>query len=346
MSDSGEKQFDPTPSRLSKAKHDGDIPRVAELGANVALLAGMLAVAIICPWIGMQFFTALTSVTRFRDPFIAITACIPLVAISVFPMFAVACAGVGVSLVQSGGFLFIAPAFKLERIDPFSGMKRMFSGQTIAQCVRATLAFSIAVCAIVAGFLPFAGVMFQAVSIETLVGIVWRIIVQSIVAACAIGLLFAFLEYVVARNGWLKRLRMSSEEYKRSIKEQDGDAHLRGRRRSFHRVLARGDLRHVRKAAFVVCNPTHIAIALAYAPPDEPVPRVLVRAADDLALRVRDIATEHHIPIVENVELARALYLDTVAGLPIPHVQYLAVAEVVAALQKQKKLQPEKYNHE
>ncbi|HEY2555169.1 MAG TPA: EscU/YscU/HrcU family type III secretion system export apparatus switch protein, partial [Candidatus Cybelea sp.] len=78
--------------------------------------------------------------------------------------------------------------------------------------------------------------------------------------------------------------------------------------------------------------PTHVAVALAYAPPLVAVPRVLVRAIDDLALQVRALAARHRIPVVENPLLARALYRDVRSGEPIPHEHYLAVAEVVIAL--------------
>jgi flagellar biosynthetic protein FlhB len=341
VSESGEKQFDPTPSRLSKAKSEGDIPRASELGANLALAAGALATIAIIPLLGMQFRTALITASTVQTPLAVFAACASLLAFGLIPIAAGAIAGAAASMAQSGGFAFIAPAFKLERIDPFSGIKRLLSRQTLAQCGRAILAFSIAVGASVAGLTPLIGVALQGSSVATLASVAWRAVLQSIFVACGVGLIFALLEYGAARNAWLKRLRLSFDEYKRSIKEQDGDAQLRGRRRSFHRALARSDLRHVRKAAFVVCNPTHIAIALAYAPPDEPVPRVLVRAADDLAMRVRDIATEHNVPLVENIELARALYADAATGSPIPHVHYLAVAEVVAVLQKQKKLNDE-----
>jgi flagellar biosynthesis protein FlhB len=84
----------------------------------------------------------------------------------------------------------------------------------------------------------------------------------------------------------------------------------------------------------VVANPTHVAIALDYRPPDVPVPRVLVRAADAAAAHIRELAARHGIPVVENVALARALYRDARAGDVIPHAHYVAVAEVVAALMR------------
>ena len=160
----------------------------------------------------------------------------------------------------------------------------------------------------------------------------WSAAARAVAAACAVGCGFGLVELLAARKSWLQRLRMSFAEYKRDLKEQDGDPQVRGRRRALHRSLSRGDLRRVKEAAFVVTNPTHIAVALAYGPPEEPVPRVLVSAADDLAARVRDLARDAGVPLVENVALARALFADARVGETIPNALYVAVAEVVAAL--------------
>ncbi|HET9096293.1 MAG TPA: EscU/YscU/HrcU family type III secretion system export apparatus switch protein, partial [Candidatus Baltobacteraceae bacterium] len=100
------------------------------------------------------------------------------------------------------------------------------------------------------------------------------------------------------------------------------------------RQISRGSLRRVKDAAFVLSNPTHIAIALDYRPPEVPVPRVLVRAADAAAARVRELAGAYGVPLVENIPLARRLYAAARPGDFIPQETYLAVAEVVAALAK------------
>jgi flagellar biosynthesis protein FlhB len=156
--------------------------------------------------------------------------------------------------------------------------------------------------------------------------------------ACAVGFGFAIAEYAAARNAWLRKLRMSFDERKREAKEEEGDAAARGRRRALHRSLVRSGVRRLKEAAFVVANPQHVAVALEYRPPAVPVPRVLVRAADAAAARVRELATGYRIPIVENVWLARALFRDGRIGEPIPQAHYVAVAEVVAALLRTKEI--------
>jgi flagellar biosynthesis protein FlhB len=125
---------------------------------------------------------------------------------------------------------------------------------------------------------------------------------------------------------------MSLEEFKRDLREQDGDPMARARRKAAHRAIVRGSLQRLREAAFVVTNPTHLAIALEYAPPKVVVPRVLIRAADEAALLVRSRARELNIPVIENVPLARELFAKANPGEYIPQETYVAVAEIVAAL--------------
>jgi flagellar biosynthesis protein FlhB len=168
----------------------------------------------------------------------------------------------------------------------------------------------------------------------------WQAARHVTFAACATGMLFALAEFAAARNAWLRKLRMSADDRKREAKEQDGDPFARGRRRAMHRSLMHGALAEVKKASFVVANPTHVAVALEYRPPAVPVPRVLVRAADEMAARVRAMAVECGVPVIENVALARALYRDARAGEPIAHAHYVAVAEVVAALARSKAWEP------
>jgi flagellar biosynthesis protein FlhA len=113
---------------------------------------------------------------------------------------------------------------------------------------------------------------------------------------------------------------MTFDERKREAKEQEGDPFARGRRRALHRALLRGALSDVKDASFVVVNPTHVAIALAYRPPEIPVPRITVRSAGEAALRVRALAEKHAVPVVENVALARALHRDGRVGEPIARI--------------------------
>lgn len=327
MNDASEKRFDATPARMAKARREGNVARAAELGAAAALAGGLLATLTICAALSDAWRGAIGDAARGRPPWHGVAA---IIALALIPAASAAACGVLASVLQSGGLNVVPLAAKFERLDPFKGVARLFSRDALGQGLRAAAAFS---CAIGAIALAARGVVVAGSGAPVAAaGAAFGAAIRAAFAVCALGAVFGVLEFGVARAAWLRKLRMSFEEYRREMKEQDGDPQVRGRRRALHRTLSSGDVRRVREAAFVVCNPTHVAIALAYAPPIEPVPRVLVRAADDLAARVREIAVEHGIPLVENVPLARALYADAVVGVPIPHDHYVAVAAIVVEL--------------
>jgi flagellar biosynthesis protein FlhB len=329
VSDSGEKQFEPTQARLAKARREGNLVRSGELCASVALLAALGATGVAAAPLGAAARAALIAAARGRAPWVP---CAAVLAVGLVPAFAATLSALTIGLAQAGGLRFVTPSVKPERLDPFAGLKRMFSRESVGHAVRATLAFACAAPVVTFAARSFLPVTQAGDSVPALAPAAFDAARVAAVTAAAIGVAFGLSEYALARQGWLRKLRMTFAEYKRDLKEQDGDPQIRGRRRALHRSLSRGDIRRVKEATFIVCNPTHIAIALAYAPPVEPVPRVVVRAADDLARKVRELAVMHGVPTIENIALARALYEDARTGDVIPHAHYVAVAEVVAAL--------------
>lgn len=328
MSDSSEKPFEATPARIRKARREGDVARSNELGANLAFAAGAVTLCALVPQLAAAAGKAVSAAIVVNSGW----SSVPILVLALVPIAASAVAGTFGSLLQNGGLHVVAVAPKAERLNPIAGMKRMLSRETLAHSARAVLAFACATAAMA----PFVGwcaaALMRAPPLAASVAQTWASGRYALFAASAVGFGFALAEYGAARASWLRRLRMSFEERKREIKEEEGDASARGRRRALHRALLRGGMRRLKDAAFVVVNPEHVAIALEYRPPRVCVPRVLVRAADAAATAVRTTALRYGIPIVENVWLARALYRDGRAGEPIPHPLYIAVAEVVVSL--------------
>lgn len=324
-----EKPLEATPHRIRKARSEGDVARSSQLTANLSFALAVLAVAATTPQIG--------GLAR-RD--VAATAAhlgapLSIWLIVVLTMACIGCAAAGgvlATAAQSGGFALTAVTVKFERLDPAQGLRRLCSRETLDGGLRAVIAFACALAAILPVAAFGAAAMMNAESVAAVAAHAWRSS-QAIASVCVgVGLLFSAAEYAAARSAWLRKLRMSFEERRREVKEEEGDAATRGRRRALHRALLRGGLRRIEDAAFVVANPRHVAVALEYRPPDVPVPRVLIRALDAFALEVRAAAARYGIPIVESAALARALYRDVRAGHPIPVSHYVAVAEVVVAL--------------
>lgn len=330
-----EKPFEASQSRVERAKREGDLARSHELGNVAAFAAALIATP---PIVGALSAGAQRLLASAADGRIDTAAFGTIGTVMLVPIGIAATAAVGANVLQSGGLRMSPLSMKLERLAPAENLKRMFSREAVVTAVRATVAFLCAGAAIVPAFVAIYGAALHAGSLSGMATAAWNGAMHTAEVACAVGGLFAAADYALQLGRWRKRLRMSFEEMKRDNKESDGDPHARSRRRSLHRQMSRGSLRRVKDAAFVLTNPTHVAVALEYRPPEVPVPRVLVRAADDAAARVRELAAAYRIPLIENVALARQLYATAQPGEFIPQETYLAVAEVVAALSKNRQI--------
>jgi flagellar biosynthesis protein FlhB len=347
MSESGDKRFDPTPTRRDKAVHEGNVARSAELGGVASFGAAALAALAATPPACAAAMAALHDVAAHplaggltaagTSPDGAFAPGFPpalvTVALAAFaPAAAAAVAGTAVGLAQAGGLRLNGIKLDLKRLDPVAGLKRMLGAAALIGVVRAALAFAAALGAMVPlgrDVLAAATSLATPAAAATLVG---QAALRAIGCALAVGAVFALADYALARKRWAKGLKMSFDELKREAKENEGDPQAKARRKSVHRAIVRGAIGRTREASFVVVNPTHVAVALKYAPPAVPVPEILVRALDDGALAVKALAREHGIPIVEDVALARLLYAQGESGRAIPAEAYLVVAQVIASL--------------
>lgn len=324
-----EKHFEATQSRIDAAKAVGNLARSQEASAVAAFTGGIVGVLLVLEPLASAARAAIVASAAGAGPSGALGIC----GLMLVPMATAASAGMGVSLLQSGGLRFVTVGVKFDKLNPVEGLKRMFSREAVLHAVRASAAFGCAALAIA----PSVGQVLGSTlggsgGIDELANAAWIGGLRVIAVVAGVAGCFAALDYGVTLANWRKKLRMSHEEIKRDQKEHGGDPLTRSRRRAMHRALSREAAVRVRDAAFVVTNPTHIAIALEYRPPEVAVPRVLVRAADQAAARVRELASEYRIPMIENIPLARALYSTSRPGDSIPIETYLAVAEIVAAL--------------
>lgn len=302
------KRFEPTPSRLARARREGDHPLSRDLIAVAAFGGGTLVLVVGGPLLGEGAREAL------RESLVTASAqrlTLILAAALVAVWVAAAAGAVLATLVQTRGPTFRAPAWRLS-------FMRGFNAEMLRATARSALTVGAGCTTVVAVTAPH----------PTAIGRV----VESVAAVGALG---ACVDLLASRAAWRRRLRMTHEELRRDLREHDGDPHTRGRRRRLHRSFVRGSLREIRRATFVVVNPTHLAVALRYAPPQTEVPEILVRAADERALRARRLAAEAAVPIVEERDLARQLYAHDALGA-IPPEAYVAVAHVIARLERQR----------
>jgi flagellar biosynthesis protein FlhB len=241
-------------------------------------------------------------------------------------------AGAVASFIQSGGVLAtkrLKP--KLERLDPFAGMKQLVSPTRLVAVLRAAL-FGFAVAWIAIGSLRAhaadlartSGDLASATALAAAMGL------GVAKQAAIIGVFLAVLDVVVTRRSWKKKLRMGKDEVKREYKESEGDPQIRAARERAHQeMLAAATVGNVRKASVVVVNPTHVACALRYDEEDGDEAPVLVAAGEgDLARRILEAARQYGVPVVRDVPLARAL-IELEVGAEIPEALYEAVAEIL-----------------
>jgi flagellar biosynthesis protein FlhB len=328
--DSGEKRFDATPARRERAKRTGNAARSHEAGAIAAFAGGLIGLTAAIPLASAGASEAVRAGTVHAGfaPYVA------LIAGAFTPALCAGICAVLVACAQTGGVRFAPITFSAGKLAPWPGFKRMFGAEAAVAAARACVAFvATGVCVAPIAFRAVAAASASS-SPATAASAVFAGIVQTCWVAVACGALFALADFAVTRRRWLHSLKMTFDEFRRDAKDQDGDPHAKSRRKHLHRTLVRGGIARIAEASFVVVNPTHVAVALRYAPPAVPVPEILVRAIDAAALEVRSAAERAGIPVVEDIALARLLWRTGEAGRPIAPETFVAVATVIAALMR------------
>jgi type III secretion protein U len=329
-----DKAFDPTPSRLARARREGDAPSSSAFSVLAAFAGASLGLASVLGVLASAVRTAFASAARDErlvpEPYLAIAGCV----------LAVPCGGIVAAIaaayLQAGRIVVRVPAPKFAKLNPFAGLKRMFSRDAVLGGARALVVAAVVACAVVPSLADGFGSAARSGSAATLAALVLHAAATMAGLSLGVAALFAVADLFLERAKWRRRLRMSFDEIKREYRQNEGDPRLRGQRRRAHRALVRGSIGRLKEAAFVVCNPTHVAVALEYHPPDIVVPRVIVRAIDAGALEVKRKARALGVPIVEDVALARAL-LGTSVDDYIPASTYAAVAAIVSGLLRERR---------
>ncbi|MBV8727692.1 MAG: EscU/YscU/HrcU family type III secretion system export apparatus switch protein, partial [Candidatus Eremiobacteraeota bacterium] len=280
----GDRQFEATAARLRKAREEGDVPRSADFCGAIAFSAGVIALTAVFPLIATFSVAALRDAAAERRSDIVLLGGL-FATIALFPIAASACGALLSGIAQTGGVRLRFPALSCNRLNMVAGLRHTFSRESIMAMMRGFFAL---VC-ISAIMIPLIyRVMAQTVRSDgalALASVAWQGAICVGFAAAMLAVGFGGVDFAVSLGRWRRRLRMTLEEFKRDQKESEGDPLLRSRRRAAQRQLSRSAMRRVAEAAFVVVNPTHIAIALEYRPPEISVPCVLIRACDYAAVR-------------------------------------------------------------
>jgi flagellar biosynthesis protein FlhB len=343
MSSSQDKNLPATAHRLKKAREEGQLPRSKELSNLAVLGGGAVLLMLLLPMGFAHLQTALASQLRFDhsallQPQLLIErlhASLGLGLVVFLPLGVATLALAVFAAFASGSWTITTHTMApdLTRLSPLAGLGRMFSKQQLFETAKLAVMTAIVgfvgwkfLSSHVAGFAsllmqPLEGGLGQlALWMRTGVGILLGVVT-----------LFALIDFPMQKFLHAQRLRMSREEVKQEHKQNEGDPHVKGQRRRRQRELAhRISIGAVPKADLVVMNPTHYAVAIQYDDASMSAPRVIAKGADLLALRIRDVAKEHKVPVLQSPMLARALYAHAELDQEIPSALYTAVAQVLA----------------
>jgi flagellar biosynthesis protein FlhB len=344
----GDRTEQATAHRREKARKDGDILRSRELSSAAGTLAGVLCLGFLGRKVPSSFHSLFVSVLSagamdrtggsaakeivlaLRTPIV--TACVPVIVAMTAIVGATALCG----MLQSGGLQVNGKAigFRFDRISPISNAKNLFSLRSASRLGKSLVPAAIlAVIAFQRIVRELTIPPFSTKRIEELGTDVYGLL------AAAAGLLlgWALIDYVVEWRSRESRLMMSREEMKQEFKETEGSPQTRSRIRGLQRQMRRRKVKaDVAKAAVVLTNPTHFAIALGFDFAAMDAPKVLAKGRNLLAEEIKTEARWAGVPIVENPPLARSLYRSVEVGQAIPADLYAAVAAILAYLYRQR----------
>ncbi len=341
-SSSGEKTEEPTPRRKNDARKQGTVAKSADLTGALTLMAVVSILPAALGAFGSQIINGFQTsvlnipsgmtmgeIARFSSSLLRPTLILFAVVAGTAMLV-----GLATNFLQVGFFLSAeSMSPKFEKINPVAGMKRLFSARAFAEGLKTLLK------GLVFSYMAYDAIRSNWVGLIRLSwfdpnqaahqvgGLIWSISIRIAVA----WLVLAALDYLFQKKQVNKQLMMTKDELKREMKEQEGSPEIKAARMQRMRQLSRGRARDAIKTAdVIITNPTHFAVAIKYDRSKMHAPMVVAKGQDYLALKIREIAGEHRIPIVPNPPLARALYKQCEVGDFVPREMFSAVAEVLA----------------
>ena len=338
-----EKDLPASEQKIRKSREEGQLPRSKELAGGVVLLAG---VALLYTMGGellsqseklMRQGLILDRAQAFDTKYMGIQW-VSMLQESLFilvPLFMTVVVAAIAANVAVGGFNWSTKPLepKFSKLNPVTGLKNIFSVNGLAELVKAILK------TVVLGGVGYLLLMqdlgeftqLSAMPLEHGMAETARITIKDALILAISFLLIVSIDVPYQLWRYYKGLRMNMEELKRESKESDGDPHLKGKIRSMQREAARRRMMaSVPNADVIVTNPTHYSVALKYDKDGKGAPRVVAKGIGPLALKIREVAKENKVPMVEAPPLARALYSNVELEQEIPAALYTAVAKLLA----------------
>lgn len=346
----GEKTEEPTGHKLSKAREKGQVAKSVEVTSAFILLVAGGVLVLWGPFIWQRMVGVYTYYVWRIAEFDLNTAdlwpwfytAMQEVLIMILPIaFAIMIVGVALNLYQTGGLVINTESiqFKLSNINPITGFRNMFKLKSLVDLIKHSIVLTVIgwMCySIINSHMEEFTVMVDMQPAEMAL-FTLEVVMEMYFKVVLAFLIISFLDYAYQKWQFMQDMRMSKQEIKDEYKNMEGDPKVKARIRQIQAEGAKKRmLADVPKSDVVVTNPTHFAIALVYDSNLAQAPLVLAKGQDLLAQRIKDIAKEAKVPIVENKPLAQALYKVAEVGQVIPFEFYKAVAEVLSYVYKLK----------
>jgi len=344
-----EKTEQPTPKKRQELREKGEVAKSKELPSVAVLLAALISLSLFGSFmynhiqIIMKGAFSFPDIHNFNIPeFLEFAQnIIGRVVILLSPLFAAIFITAILSNIMQVGFMVSGESItpKLSKIDPIKGFGRLFSKQSFMELIKSLLKLTI-----VGGiaFLTIKGEMknfalLGEMELNSIFVYILKIFFKIFIRCSLAMIVLVIIDYVFQRWEFENRIKMTKQEVKDEFKKSEGDPLIKSRIKSIQMEMARKRMmQDVPEADVIITNPTHLAIALKYDSATMTAPRLIAKGSRKIAEKIKDVASEHGIPILENKELARNLYSLVEVGQEIPPALYQTVAEVLAYIYKLK----------
>ena len=345
----GEKTEEATPKKKSDAKKKGQVARSKEIGLAFTLLVSTLVLAILGNRLVSElgrtiyiFFNDYLNLSFTYNSIFGVLIISLYRIMVVFLPFAVPIMliGIAISYMQTG-YVFTLEPLKpdLKKLNPITGLKKLFSVRSIFEMFKSL----VIVCVLIyVGYKFLIGnyndiLNFANIRIEAVTFYMGKLTVSLFFKISLIMIVIAIADFAFQRRQHKKDLRMSKQEIKEEFKQMEGDPLIKSKIKEKQRSMAmKRMMQNVPDATVVVTNPTHFAVAIRYDEKIDEAPVVIAKGADYVSLKIKEIAKENNVPIIENKPLARLLYKEVDIDEEIPSDMYQAVAEILAIVYRLK----------
>ncbi len=344
------KTEEPTPRKLEEARKKGDVAKTPDLPQLFSLAAVAGVILIGGGWLATDMTGRLLPFISHPESMdlsgtggvgIAEQAMMAGLPVLMTVMVAAALAGIAGNVVQHG-LLFTAEKLKpdFKKVSPLEGFKRIFGPDGWVQFLKSALKIGVTGAVAWMVLKPHAHELqgLAAADPAAMLPVTMALTKALFFAVLCFLLVTAGADWLWQRARFMKRMRMSREELKDEYKQSDGDPHVKAKRKQMQmEVSRRRMMQNVPNATVVVMNPTHYAVALRYEAGETAAPECVAKGMDELALRIRAVAEEAGVAVIEDAPLARALFATTEVDKQIPEAHYEAVAKIIGFVMGQKK---------